>query len=383
MKTLKYKVTMGFLMIVLLVVFSSPTVEAQSKPKDLPAMMTWSAYDVGSRGYNQAAAISNALTKQYGLKVRIMPSGTGVGRMMPLKTGVASYGLLADETAFALMGLYEFSYYNWGPQDLRVILAKPAPINVAARTQSGIKVAKDMKGKRVAWVAGSSSLNVKMDAYMAFANLTWNDVTKVEFPGYNAALRGLIEGKVDAAVAGVTAPTMYELEASPQGLTWVHFPAADKEGWARLQAIAPFVYPSKTDIAPAVKKGHPIEMPFYRYPQLVTYAKQNPDEVYALIKAIDETYEMYKATDVEMPEWAISISGTVPAGAPFHEGAIKYLKEKNVWKPEYDEWNKKVLERVKKSQEVWEKTLDEASSKGIKEKEFPTFWEQKRKEAGL
>ncbi len=358
------------------------TSPAAEKVSGLPGMMTWSAYDVGSRGYVQAAAISNALTKKYGSKVRILPSGTSVGRLMPLKNGAATYGFLADETYFAAEAIYEFAYPEWGPQDLRVILAHPAPTSMAATAKSGIRTPKDFRGKRIGWVLGASTLNVKTEALLAFAGLTWSDVQKVEMPSYAAALKGLIEGKIDATNAGITAPLMYELEASPQGLSWPEFPASDEEGWKRVQQIAPWLSPGKCDLGPGLKKGQPKEIPFFTYPQLVTYARQNPMEVYALVKGVDETFDMYKDADPEMPEWSISRAGKTPAGAPFHEGAIRYLKEKGVWTAQSDQWNKKFLERLTRVQGAWKIATEEAGVKKIPEKDFSEFWLRKRKEIG-
>ena len=51
----------GLLSVFLLLGISLPAA-GQGKPVVLPEMMTWSAFDVGSRGYVQGAAISNALT---------------------------------------------------------------------------------------------------------------------------------------------------------------------------------------------------------------------------------------------------------------------------------------------------------------------------------
>jgi TRAP transporter TAXI family solute receptor len=379
MKNAKVKwIVFGFFLGFLLAL-AGPSPGAE-KGSGLPGMMTWSAYDVGSRGYVQAAAISNALTKKYGSKVRILPSGTSVGRLMPLKTGAATYGFLADETYFAAEAIYEFAYPEWGPQNLRVILAHPAPTSMAATAKSGIRVPKDFRGKRIGWVLGASTLNVKTEAFLAFAALTWNDVQKVEMPSYAAALKGLIEGKIDATNAGITAPLMYELEASPQGISWPEFPASDVEGWKRVQQVAPWLSPGKCDTGPGFKKGQPKEIPFFTYPQLVTYAQQNANEVYALVKGVDETFNMYKEADPEMPEWAISRSGRTPAGAPFHEGAIRYLKEKGIWTAQSDQWNKKFLERLKKVQGAWKMAAEEAMVKRIPEKDFSEFWLKKRKE---
>ncbi len=353
---------------------------AETKNIGLPGMMTWSAFDVGSRGYVQGAAISNALTKTYGTKVRILPSGTSVGRLMPMKTGAATYGLLADETYFAAEAVYEFSSPDWGPQDLRVLLAHPAPISLVATAKSGIKTVKDCRGKRIGWIPGASTNNVKTEAFLAFAGLTWKDVQRVDMPSYAAAGKGLTEGKIDAISYGITAPLLYELEASPQGISWPEFPAADVEGWKRLRQFTPWLSPGKCDMGPGLKKGQPKEIPFYTYPQLVCYAKQNANEVYALVKGFDETFEMYKAADPEMPEWAITRSGRTPAGAPFHEGAIRYLKEKGLWTAESEQWNNKFLERLKKVKQAWKAARTEAEAKKMSEKEFQEFWMSRRKE---
>lgn len=363
---------LGFLLI------AAGSLPAAEKGSGLPGMMTWTAFDVGSRGYVQGAAISNALTKKYGAKVRILPSGTSVGRLLPIKTGAATYGLLADETYFAAEAIYEFAIPDWGPQDLRVLLAHPAPIGLVATAKSGIKAAKDCKGKRMGWIPASSTNNVKTEAFLAFGGLTWKDVQRVDLPSYAAAGKGMIEGKIDAIAYGITAPLMYELEASPQGIFWVEFPASDVEGWKRLRHFTPWLSPGKCDLGPGLKKGQPKEIPSYTYPQMVCYAKQDANEVYALVKGFHETFDMYKDADPEMPEWAIARSGKVPAGAPFHEGAIRYLKEKGIWKAEYDQWNKKFLDRLKKLQGAWKIARQEASAKGMAEKDFIEFWLKKR-----
>jgi uncharacterized protein len=372
---------LGLLLGLVLVPFlNAPAISAPAKPTKLPGMIVWSSYDVGSGGFIQAGAMANALQKQFGVKVRILPSGTSVGRLTPLKTGAAKYGFLADETHFALEGTYEFGGYIWGPQDLRVVIQHPSVISLVTAAKAEIKTPADFKGKRVAWVIGSPTLYVKAEAFMAFAGLTWNDVQKVEMPSYAAALKGLVEDKVDAAIGIPTASIMYELEASQRGIYWPEFPASDKEGWARIRKIAPWTFPGKDDRGAGLKKGQPRELPAYNYPQLVTYAKTSADEVYALVKALDETFGLYKDADPVMSDWAIAKAGKTPAGAPFHEGAIRYLKEKGIWKAEDEAWNKKILARAKKLQQAWGKALEEASEKKIPEKEFPAFWLKKKQE---
>src|SRR5690606_20197961 len=52
----------------------------------LPETMAWSAYDVGSGGYNQAVAIGSALKNKYVVNLRVIPDKNDVSRMLPLKT---------------------------------------------------------------------------------------------------------------------------------------------------------------------------------------------------------------------------------------------------------------------------------------------------------
>ena len=371
----------GFLSVFMFLGISLPAAGQSGKPVVLPEMMSWSAYDVGSRGYVQAAAISDALTKQYKAKVRILPSGTSIGRIQPLKSGAATYGLLADEVFFAVEGLYEFATLAWGPQDFRVILAHPAPNGLVVTAKSGIKTLKDIKGKRVGYVPGASSNNVKTEAQLLFAGLTWKDVERVVLPSYNASLKGLIEGKVDViGGVGITAPTLYELENSNMGIYWPEFPPSDKEGWKRMTSLCPWLSPGKCSVGPGIKKDQPKDLILYAYPQLTSYAKQDVAEVYNLVKAFDQTFNMYKDVNSDMPDWAVLKSGRTPAGAPFHEGAIRYLKEKGIWTAEDDQWNNKFLARIKKVQELWKVTLQEIKSKGIAEKDFTEYWLNKRKE---
>src|SRR5690606_33343590 len=128
-----------------------------------------------------------------------------------------------------------------------------------------------------------------------------------------------------------TAATLRELEASPRGIGWIPVPADNKEGWERLTAVAPFFAPSKQTIGAGTSEENPVELMAYKYPMIVTYASTSEDEVYALTKAIAESFDLYKGASPVMELWNVKESGTPPADAPFHEGAVRYLKEAGVW----------------------------------------------------
>lgn len=372
---------LAFCLTALLVLFASFIPIASASSIILPKTMIWSCYDVGSSGYVQASAIADAFLKKYGTRIRLLPSGTSIGRLLPLTVKRADIGFLANEVYFAAEGLYDFSAIQWGPQDLRIVLAHPTTIAMATTKDSGIKTLKDLRGKRVSWVPGAPTLNIKAEAFLAFAGLTWNDVKKVEFPSYSAACKALKEGKTDASVVSTTASTMYELASSPKGLHWLQFPPGDKEAWRRMRKVAPFLSPHLETIGAGISKEKPVYLPAYRYPMITVYANADPKWVYNLTKALDEAFPIYEKSTAVMPLWSLDKAGVPPADAPFHEGAVRYLREKGVWKAKYDEWNKQRIEHLRKVQKAWEKALREAEKKKIKSKHFPEFWLKVRAKA--
>ena len=260
----------------------------------MPKTMVWSCYDVGSSGYMQASAIADAFGKKFGMRIRLLPSGTSIGRLMPLTANRVACGFLANEVYFASEGLYDFATVQWGPQDLRVVLAHPATIALATTKDSGIKSFKDLKGKRVSYIPGAPTLNVKMDAFLAFAGLTWKDVKKVEFPSYASSLKALIEGKTDASVTVASASIMYELETSSRGLYWIPFDPNDKAAWKRMTKVAPFLAPAQETIGAGISPEKPVWLAEYRYPMITVYADKDPNWVYNMAKAMDESFDLYK-----------------------------------------------------------------------------------------
>ena len=50
----------------------------------MPEDIVWSVYGINAAGYAEASAIANEMTEEYGTQIRMLPSSSGVGRMMPL-----------------------------------------------------------------------------------------------------------------------------------------------------------------------------------------------------------------------------------------------------------------------------------------------------------
>lgn len=346
--------------------------------QELPRTMTWSAYDVGSAGYAEASAIADAFGRKYGTRVRIQPSGSAVGRLQPLLNGRVDYGYLATETFFASEGLFDFSGRRWGPQDLRVVAGRPSSFGMPTAADANIDTIADVKGKRLAYAAGNPSINVKCDAVLAFAGLTREDVDLRMFPTYSASMSALAQDKADATCTLTTPSQLYELAESPRGIHWVPLPPDNEEGWQRLEALAPFFAPFEETVGAGISANHPVPMMAYRYPLVVVRADLSNEAVYSFIKALDETFDLYKDATSSMPRWDLERAGKPPVDAPFHSGAIKYLKEKGIWSDQDQTWNDRRLKRLEALQAAWKVTV--ITNANASDAEFVDAWARKRNE---
>ncbi|MGP1677748.1 MAG: TAXI family TRAP transporter solute-binding subunit, partial [Burkholderiales bacterium] len=242
---------------------------------------------------------------------------------------------------------------------------------------SGIKTIADLKGKRVAWVIGAPSLNQNITALLAFANLTWNDVQKVEFGGFGPAMDGIVNNQVDAAWSSSVSGKAYAIAKSPRGLIYPVVSHKDKEGWKRVQAVAPFLNPFMGTEGAELSKDHPAESSTYPYPILMTYANQNAGLVYNMTKAMVDTFDMYKASAPGNSGWAVDRQNFEWV-VPYHEGAIKYWKETGQWTPKYQAHNDMLIKRQKVLASAW---AGMNKNSGADKKAFALAWMKARAEA--
>jgi len=352
----------------------------------LPDTLAWTAYDVGSGGYNQAVAIGNALKSKANVNLRVLPGKNDVSRNLPLREDKVHFSANGVGGSYlAQEGLDDFGAKEWGPQRLRMLLLNNSDqlLTITTAKDAGIKTMADLKGKRVAWVVGAPSLNQNITALLAFANLTWNDVQKVEFGGFGAAMTGMINNQVDAAFASSISGPLYQLASSPRGIQYPTMDHKDKAGWDRVKKIAPFFVPFMGTEGAAMSKENPVEAATYPYPILIAYEKQNADLVYNMTKAMFAYYDDYKAAAPGNVGWELKRQ-VFDWVVPFHEGAIRYYKEINVWKPEYQAHNDRLIKRQDTLGQAWTAAQRGAPSD---EAAFAKHWQTARlaglKAAGL
>jgi len=313
----------------------------------LPGTLTLTAYDTGTSGFNIAVAVGKVFKEKYSSDMRILPAGNDIARLTPVKNARAQASAMGIGSYFASEGVFEFAVKEWGPQPLRLLMSASScnaiTLNVARDT--GVKEVKDLKGKRIGTVVGSPALNQNAFAILAFANLTAKDVTLVEFSSFGAMWKGMINNEVDAAIASTITGQVRELETSPRGVVMPPTPASDTAGWERLQRIGPYYYPHEATCgAGGLSPTNAIELPVYPYPIFVAYASQSSDLVYSMTKSMIVDYAQYKdsapgADGLEVKrqilKWVL----------PYHEGAVKALKQAGVWTDAAQKHNDMLVKR--------------------------------------
>lgn len=329
---------------------------AAAQEVKLPNTLTFTAYDTGSSGFNIAVAVGKMLKDKHNTDVRVLPAGNDVARLAPLKVNRAQVAAMGVGIYFAQEAVYEFASKDWGPQPLRVLLASNDcnALGLAATNDIGVKEMKDLRGKRIAFVVGSPALNQNALAMIAFGNLTASDVKIVEFASNAAMFKGMINNEADAAFSSTINGQTREVESSPRGLQWIRTPHGDKEGWARILKAGPFFLPHVATCGSAkLSPTNPAEMPTYPYPIFMSYASAAPDLVHSITKAMIAGYDAYKdgapgaaglALKAQKLQWAV----------PFHEGAVKALREAGVWTDADTAHNDKLLKRQAVLSSAWD-----------------------------
>ncbi|WP_394170220.1 TAXI family TRAP transporter solute-binding subunit [Saccharospirillum alexandrii] len=347
---------------------------------ELPSTMAWTAYGTNSSGYAQVVAIGNMLQSQYGTSVRILPGDNDVSRMTPLKTGRVDLCACGIASYYGAEGVLMFADRDWGPQPIRLITTSKASfgLSIAVAGDMGVETPADLRGKRVAYIRGDDALNKGTEAYLAFGGLTWDDVERVDFPGYARSFDGIIAGNVDASFTTSVTPPAQQLASSPRGISWPVLDPNDTEGWERMRAVAPYFQPHQvTAGAGGVSADNPVPSASYPYPIVIGNETLDDDVAYSLIKAMQEKFDAYKdsapgangyALDNQNLQWVI----------PFHEGVVRYYQEIGVWNDELQAHQDYLVNRQNLILDAWNAFIDDAPSDNDA---FTEAWMQARAEA--
>lgn len=352
----------------------------------LPDQLVWTAYGTGSAGYNQAVAIGAALKERAGVNLRILPADNDVARMEPLRQGKVQLSANGIGVYLAQEGVLAFGREDWGPQKIRVLAANTGggvAMSVGVAREACGKIGKpdcegvtfaDLKGLRVASIKGAPALNTNTAAWLAYGGLTWDDVEKVEFGGFGAAWKGMVEGTVDAAFSATNAGQVYEAASSPRGLAWPKFDPADDAAFKRLLSVAPYYIKVHATVGGLLDGTDGADMAAFAYPILVGLDSSDPDLTYNMTKAMFELLPDYSGKAPGIDGWALEYQ-KFDWVIPFHEGAVRYYKEAGVWTDDAQTHNDRLIARQETLAKAWNDLKAESPQ------DWSKVWAERRREA--
>jgi TRAP transporter TAXI family solute receptor len=144
----------GFALVVCL------SANAQSAEPKLPRAMAWSAYNLGTTGYNQAVGIAKMLKDEHRVTLRVIPGKNDVSRLLPLMVNRVQFSANGVSTYFAQEGVFQFTSPRWGPIPVRLVMMSLGLSNqgIAVAANSEIERIADLRSKSVPYVLGAPAL---------------------------------------------------------------------------------------------------------------------------------------------------------------------------------------------------------------------------------
>ena len=155
-------------------------------------------------------------------------------------------------------GLFDYANLEWGPQPVREIFCpEHLGMGLAVRGDSDIKTGYDLKGRTVAIYPGSPTPTLINESFLAFFDLTWDDVKPQKQSSGPEAFRSVRDGHLDTAHFNSASSIAIEMESMPCGIRWLDMPADNKEGWKRVQKVVPVFFSQNQNQGSGDVKGEP------------------------------------------------------------------------------------------------------------------------------
>lgn len=274
----------------------------------------------GSRNYATNGAIATLLTEN-GVPVRLESYG-GSGAFLPLiNAGDLDFAAVpAADLNDAFMGRDAFAGVRH--ENLRVVAALvPAPTGLFVRADSPIRSLSEIEGKTIGYgYTSQPSLRYDVDAILANAGLTIDDMEQVLVPSITANADEFITGNIEIGFFALQAGKVVEADAAVGGIRFLDL-SKDEAAVERQQEAVPVSY---VMTVPAAEGQVGIEGSLDTYAWdyvLVTRADMDEDTVAKVTRLIHGNPEFFadqRSFENFEPDTMARGIGEIP----YHPGAI-------------------------------------------------------------
>lgn len=251
---------------------------------------------------------------------------------------------------------------NNGPDTVEIVLGKGTGEQVGAKPWlrtlipgnrnmfglitipgKGIETWTDLKGK-VAFVRqpGNPIFERMGQCLLEAAGLSLTDLkgdpTLINF---REAAADIVEGRVDAALSTASGPFMMEL-AQAAGENLVIAPT-EEEARRVIELLPPGYYLEDLPAgSPHFNNTHEVKDAIMYRNGIFVSADMDADVAYAIIKAVDENRSEWESVSSIAPDWGTPYD----YAPPYHEGVVRYYKEKGWWTGPMVEHHEELLRAV-------------------------------------
>ena len=229
--------------------------------------------------------------------------------------------------AFFGRGLYE----KMGPQQVRTVGAgHEYMFPFWTIPDTGIRKIEDLKGKVVAHKTKANPMFIEMTKnQLGSVGLSAKDFkASLSFPSIKEGIRDLIEGRIDAILYPVVPNFVMQVNEAKKECVFV---SLSKEQAKYVLTNMEGYY---TQDVPAndsrFRNTSPVDNAICYQNAMYTSVNTHPDIVYGVVKAIFENTSEFADTHPAAKFWSLTHKPVQPA-VPYHDGAIRFFKEKGLW----------------------------------------------------
>jgi TRAP transporter TAXI family solute receptor len=344
-----------FSLVVIAVLWMITTTTGYTQPRSTPTTPSTETKEFlisgapsGGAAYSVTIAIGELLNKYvtvpYKLKGVVQPITAMVESPKRLARGEVHIAWSSASTAYpAALGAGPFK--DLGKVPMRVLFwGDPYAYHIYT-TNSKIVSISDLKGKRVAGeLMGSPPSNLIRQAVLGAQGLSDNDVKGIPFRHIGECSQLVKEGMADVGMCNTSFPAISidEITASKP----VYFIPQSKEAVEKVLATVGLVWTGVT-IPANTYKGQTSGVPTIGgYAVFISRPELDETLAYSIVKAVYDHQQEFWSYHTGAKSW--TLENTVAMWAlPYHPGAIRYYKEKGIWKGDMDAKQSQLLEKFK------------------------------------
>jgi len=303
---------------------------------------------LGGGAYTVTIAIGELLNKYvtvpYRLKVVVQPITAMVESPRRLGRGEVDIAWTSASMAYpAALGVGPFKGVAKVP--LRVLFwGDPYAYHIYT-TNSKIKAVSDFKGKRVAGeLMGTYDTNLIRQAVLEANGLSDKDVKVIPFKGIAECAQLVKEGMADVCMTNTSFPAVSidEVTASKP----VYLISLSKESIEKAIATLGPVWTGVTIPANAYKGQTSAVPTIGGYGVIISRSDLDETLAYSIVKAVYDHQQEFWGYYAGAKSWTLENAVAMWA-IPYHPGAVRYYKEKGIWKGDMDAKQSRLLEKFK------------------------------------